>query len=140
METKVYKIVVAIVVIMAAIAGEGCTRNNGDIGPWFGTWGLTEATGDYSVPGADRSEFLQFQSGTVCLRVVFNETTSYDAAFGNWSESGGVLTLDFPDQSDEGWHFAPYGFARHSQWRWTIDGGRLTLSDANGTLTFTHVP
>ena len=130
----------AIICVLATLWS--CTHNEGDIGPYFGTWALVEATGEHTVPGDDRGVFLQFQGGTACVRVVFNELHSYDAAFGNWHDSGGVLTLDFPDHTAQNWDFSPYGVELHNEWRvtWSDGNRRLTLGDSGGTMVFKKVP
>lgn len=133
---------IAALIVATALLTCSCTRNNSDIGPYFGTWALVEASGAYSVPGSDREVFLQFQSHTVCLRIVFTQTHSYDAVFGNWDEKNGTLTLDFPDHSDKQWYYDIYGIDRHSERRvtWSEGNSRMTLTGTDGTLTFARNP
>lgn len=74
-----------------------CTRNDGDIGDYFGTWHIESLQQDGSSPAAyDGSAFVQFQNTIVCVRAtdaLHNERADY----GTWAENGNTLTLTFPD-------------------------------------------
>lgn len=78
----------------------GCTRNDGDIGPLFGTWQLTEreVTGEeVSAPLPPvKGLFWSFQSSVIEMKHVYG-TSRYESVYGNWDLQGKTLTLDFPD-------------------------------------------
>ncbi len=81
-----------------------CTRNNGDIGEWFGTWQLTsiEVNG---VPqeGYQRNYFWKFQNNIIGLiRVATGEAThNRDERYGTWEETDDMLILNFSYHDDE---------------------------------------
>jgi len=82
----------------------GCTRNNGDIGEWFGTWQITEITADGNAcEGYERNIFLKFQNTIVCMvRVNTSVGANHrDEAWGTWGESDGFLSLDFTYSDDK---------------------------------------
>ena len=57
------KLAVVLVSVMVMTGISSCTRNNGDIGPWFGTWKLTEITVDgTSDAGYEGNIFWKFQN------------------------------------------------------------------------------
>lgn len=92
------EVVAILLVAMAWFCG--CTRNDGDIGPLFGTWQMTER----SVEGVEVSEplppveelFWSFQSSVIEMKHVYS-TSRYESVYGNWEMGGKSLTLDFPD-------------------------------------------
>ena len=67
-----------------------CTHNDGDIGPLFGQWRLT------SPECPDAALYISFQNTTVETKAVYPRHESTEA-FGNWTLSDRILTLDFPD-------------------------------------------
>lgn len=76
----------------------GCTRNDGDIGPLFGTWQLTEreVTGEeVSAPLPPVKElFWSFQSSVIEMKHVYG-TSRYESIYGNWDLQGKTLRLIF---------------------------------------------
>lgn len=82
----------------------GCTRNNGDIGEWFGKWQIIEM----SINGEPEKEyeqsfFLEFQNNII--RLVWVAPTGYDRdtyyCFGTWHQpSDNTLTFDFTHSDD----------------------------------------
>ena len=96
MKTLRYFAMLAVLLATAA-----CTHNNGDIGPWFGTWhidyvGYDPTASSPIAPNADEQYFLQFQGDIVSLRVVNTVTHAEDAAYGTWSEGDNSLEITFP--------------------------------------------
>lgn len=100
------KLFVALCLAIAALLFAGsCTHNNGDIGPWFGSWHLTEIT----INGTPDSEyqdniFWNFQNDVVCM-LVRSDYHGNKFHWGTWSEESGKLILDYnhppkPDTSD----------------------------------------
>ncbi len=81
-----------------------CTRNNGDIGPWFGMWQLMEIQTD-GVPDADYKQniFWSFQNDVFSMNwqgVNPGELIRIQV-WGTWSEHDGVLALDFTHSEDK---------------------------------------
>lgn len=83
------------------LACTGCTHNDGDIGPWFGTWRLEEITVDgHPDESYGHDIFWQFQNTVFCMRKV---TAMYDyyPRWGTWSETpDGMLEIDFSHHDD----------------------------------------
>lgn len=74
----------------------GCTRNNGDIGDWFGTWRLETITVDGKPdPGYTDYMIWKFQSDLLMLMIPDDATHSHTDAIGRWSQQGDRLMLDF---------------------------------------------
>jgi len=88
--------------LMCMLLATGCTRNNGDIGKWFGTWHLTEITAD-GRPEADYDGniFWKFQNDIISMVRVNTAPAmnTRDQVWGTWSEGDGTLSLRF-DYSD----------------------------------------
>lgn len=90
----------AVMVMMWCVS---CTRNNGDIGNWFGTWQLMQISAD-GTPDTDyeKNIFWKFQNNIICMvRVVtdYGDNTRYQR-WGTWEESDGVLLLNFTYSDD----------------------------------------
>ncbi len=82
--------------ILNLIALNSCTRNNGDIGPWFGTWHVETIEIDGQPDASYQGEyFVQFQTNVVSIiqRSEYNDAAQ---SFGEWEASGNTLTIDFP--------------------------------------------
>lgn len=88
---------------------QGCTRNNGDIGPWFGMWQLMEIQTD-GVPDEDyRSNiFWSFQNDVFSMnwRGLQPGELIRIQVWGTWSEHDDILSLDFTHSEDR---FPPNG-------------------------------
>lgn len=83
--------------LVALIMLPACTRNNGDIGPWFGAWKVESIT----VDGTARSDyqgnlFMLFQSTVVKFSLSQEHHESTDV-FGNWEQTGSNMHFSFPD-------------------------------------------
>lgn len=87
----------------AILLFQGCTRNNGDIGPWFGTWQLMEIQTD-GVPDEDyRSNiFWSFQNDVFSMNWQGLEPGELIRiqVWGTWSEHDDILKLDFTHSED----------------------------------------
>lgn len=84
--------------LAALLMVASCTTNNGDIGPWFGTWRVTEITTD-GVADADYrgNMFFKFQSTVFEMLLVYDDHGT-ENRFGIWNDDGkGNLTVSFPD-------------------------------------------
>ena len=89
---------------MVMLALGSCTRNHGDIGPWFGTWHVESITASgsiyqYIVPvEVEGNYFFQFQSKVFRVSQVTDHEQTVES-FGTWDENGDKMTIDFPDES-----------------------------------------
>ena len=81
-----------------------CTRNNGDIGEWFGTWQMTGISAD-GVPDDtyERNIFWKFQNDVICLVRVDTSpgANARDDVWGTWEDDGDKLLLDFSYSDDQ---------------------------------------
>jgi lipoprotein len=93
----------------------GCTRNNGDIGPWFGTWHLTSV----EINGEDETGYMgnifwAFQNNIIQLTLVpVDEEGNHEQIrrFGTWAEENGTLLVCFEyndDTDPAGWEYRPF--------------------------------
>lgn len=90
------KISLYILFILAAfvLAGAGCTRNNGDIGSWFGTWQVVSITsGDGNVEKLPCTVIVKFQSDIIQTCEQFDHHEYYDY-WANWRRTGDTLIID----------------------------------------------
>lgn len=85
--------------LLALCVMASCTRNHGDIGPWFGTWHVEAITlGGETIELLDDC-FFQFQSGVFRVSMVDDRQRLVES-FGAWEETqGGKLIVSFPDVS-----------------------------------------
>lgn len=92
------KVLGLILTVTMLISLAGCSRNNGDIGVWFGLWKVESVEVD-DAPDADYGGnlFFQFQSTVFNMRMV-SDRHVYTDRFGNWEEADGVLKITFPDE------------------------------------------
>lgn len=92
---KTLRLLILPMLILAGLL-QGCTHNNGDIGPLFGNWKLTEASG-LPQGAAPKGIFWAFQSSVVQLlrNDGYAEST---IVYGNWHLDEENLILDFPDE------------------------------------------
>ncbi len=115
------------------LLSSSCTRNNGDIGKWFGKWQIMEIRVD-GQPEEDYEPrfFMEFQNDII--RLVWVGPTGYDRetyyCYGTWQQSSdNAMILDFTHSDDSGRLFyVPFG-ALH------FPGDKpftLTLSDDSG--------
>lgn len=97
MKTTRFSIIAALAIAIASLVAS-CTHNNGDIGPWFGTWHVEKMVVDgIDNPNFPDSVFFQFQSYVFCMRRIYPHQQYY-AAFGTWEDLGNnSLRIVFPD-------------------------------------------
>ncbi|MCM1505013.1 MAG: lipocalin-like domain-containing protein [Muribaculum sp.] len=94
-------ILICTIIAITAIFTIGCTHNNGDIGPYFGTWKLLDIEVD-GLPLEEYKEniFWQFQSDVFCMRGVLPHHDT-DVRWGSWEEaSDDILILNFSHHDD----------------------------------------
>ncbi|MDE6266351.1 MAG: lipocalin-like domain-containing protein [Muribaculaceae bacterium] len=80
-----------------------CTHNNGDIGPWFGQWKLSELKIDGVADPAYKGDvFWSFQTNIFMMKEMLTDGTGQwaDMRWGSWEESDGELLLIFTFSSD----------------------------------------
>ena len=87
------------IIILLAYATSGCTRNDGDIGPWFGTWQVTFITID-GVPDADYdgTVIMKFQN-SILSSMTYNPEHSPTTFNAQWSCRDDVMTILIPDDT-----------------------------------------
>ena len=90
--------------LLAIAAMCSCTHNNGDIGPLFGQWKITDIATTDAVTGtvthnATSGAFLSFQNDVVTLTQVYDGQHQSALSYGKWELNGNSLTLYF-DISD----------------------------------------
>lgn len=96
MQTVKKWILIATASLLLIVGLDGCTQNNGDIGPWFGTWKLDSMT----INGAPDTEYAgnvlwKFQANLLSMIRVFGSHEQYEM-YGTWSEpQPGVLRIEF---------------------------------------------
>ena len=74
-----------------------CTRNHGDIGPWFGTWHVESVTANGERVSLTGDYFFQFQSKVFRVSQVYGHEQLVES-FGTWNDSeSGKVVIDFPD-------------------------------------------
>jgi hypothetical protein len=86
--------------ILTLGALSGCTKNNGDIGLWFGLWHLDAIEIDGNPdPQYDGNYYFMFQSQVFCVRYIFEQDHEQREAFAKWQESddGKTITINFAD-------------------------------------------
>lgn len=90
-------IIFSIIVVMTL---SGCTKNDGDIGYWFGLWHLDsieiDGEPDQNYEG---KYFFLFQGKVFCIRWVDDTTHGYGESYAQWEESddGKFITINFVD-------------------------------------------
>lgn len=82
------------------MALSGCTKNNGDIGLWFGLWHLDSIEID-GEPDAtyDGHYYFLFQGKVFCIRWVDELQHEYFESYAQWQEGddGTTMTISFLD-------------------------------------------
>lgn len=124
-------------IMAAAAAFASCTRNNGDIGFWFGQWKVTSVQEDGAEASYDGTIYFCFQSSVVEQKVVYGDH-SVDQAYGHWTENEAesTITLYFDDDA-----YKPVDglmSAGANVMSYTHSGSSLTLSliDDDRTLVY----
>lgn len=85
-----------IINLVALLALGSCTHNNGDIGPWFGTWHVEDISSNAGGIIVFADYFFQFQNTTFRVSLVNKENFLVES-YGTWQEQDGRLIIDFPD-------------------------------------------
>lgn len=126
----------------------GCTHNNGDIGPWFGTWKLNAITidGDLDQAYAANSNMVwKFQSSVIEMQEIMPMHTTSDH-FGTWRQtSDKTVEMSFiyhdSNNPDGGEYYTPPAASHLPRGTFVMDilqlssgGMRLRYTSDNGTV------
>lgn len=100
--------------ILIAVAFSACTRNNGDIGDYFGEWRLDAMTADdhdvalYGSDAVPDPEFgtalvytFAFQSNIVRINSIYDHHDMV-VAIGSWIDRGSDIEFNFTHSDDSG--------------------------------------
>lgn len=120
-------------IILTILSLAACTRNHGDIGPWFGTWHVESITSDGSPEPVDSDYFFQFQSKVFRVSMVYGHEEVVES-FGTWVENDGRLIISFPDPSV--YYIEMTGLEAHNDFTVTTTSSRevtFTKTDATGS-------
>lgn len=78
------------------ISTPGCTQNDGDIGPWFGTWRLEQILVNGTPDsGYNRDILWKFQADVISMVAVNDVTHTVISSWGTWTHTDNTLTLNF---------------------------------------------
>ena len=111
-----------------------CTRNHGDIGPWFGTWHVETITANGTPITVEGNYFFQFQSKVFRVSQVIDHEQTVES-FGTWDENGDKMTIDFPDESV--FYIVMPGLEAHNNFTVTTTSSRdvtFTKTDNTGVI------
>ena len=90
-------LIITTLFLLLSILLSSCTRNHGDIGPWFGTWHVESITLDGAPVEVYGDYFFQFQSTVFRVSNVSDHEQLVES-FGVWDEGeDGTMTISFPD-------------------------------------------
>lgn len=134
-KTLLYISLMAIVLVLGS-----CTRNHGDIGPWFGTWHVESITASGSIyqdivpVEVEGDYFFQFQSKVFRVSQVTDHERTVES-FGTWDENGDKMTIDFPDP--DVFYIQMPGLEAHNNFTVTTTSSRdvtFTKTDNTGVI------
>ena len=124
---------------MVVLALGSCTRNHGDIGPWFGTWHVESITAGGTPISVEGDYFFQFQSKVFRVSLVTDRDKLVES-FGTWEENDGKMTISFPDPSV--FYIEMPGLETHNNFTVTTTSSKevtFTKTDATGTTFAYHL-
>ena len=128
-KTLLYISLMAIVLVLGS-----CTRNHGDIGPWFGTWHVETITANGTPITVEGDYFFQFQSKVFRVSQVTDHEQTVES-FGTWDENGDKMTIEFPDESV--FYIVMPGLEAHNNFTVTTTSSRdvtFTKTDNTGVI------
>lgn len=91
MKTSLYILFITAAIVVAAV---GCTRNNGNIGSWFGTWRVVGIeVDDVPLDSYTANVIVKFQNDIIETMEVYDhhDTESY---YATWHSTGSELVID----------------------------------------------
>jgi len=134
------KTLLYILSLVALLLTASCTRNHGDIGPWFGTWHVAQITADGTARTVVGDYFFQFQSHVFRVSKVYGHEQLVES-FGTWEETdGGKMTISFPDPTV--YYIDMPGLEAHNDFTVTTTSSSdvtFTKTAADGTIYTSHL-
>lgn len=124
---------------MVVLALGSCTRNHGDIGPWFGTWHVESITAGGTLISVEGDYFFQFQSKVFRVSLVTDRNKLVES-FGTWEENDSKMTISFPDPSV--FYIEMPGLETYNDFTVTTTSSKevtFTKTDATGTTFAYHL-
>lgn len=99
-EHIIFSSVAAIVLLVMAAVSASCTKNNGDIGVWFGQWRVEKI----EIDGVDNADyagnlFFSFQNAVFEEKIITPEHEAI-AAYGRWTETAENTLNIYMDEPD----------------------------------------
>lgn len=87
----------SIIILVLIFAVTSCTHNNGDIGPLFGQWIMTDITADgQSISDVTPTDWnWRFQNQVILISQVDNVAHTHNEYWGSWSQSGKTITVNY---------------------------------------------
>lgn len=94
MKQFINKILLLLLVTLSTIS---CTRNNGDIGDWFGTWRVDELTINGSPDPDYGPPYMIFKFHSSIVQIIWPDEANHGApgCTGTWSQDDDKVTLRF---------------------------------------------
>lgn len=90
-----------IVAIIVGLLHASCTRNNGDIGEWFGEWKLCSIEINNELDSNYNNDVLwKFQNNIIEMVVVNTVGHSHSEHYGTWISDDSTITLNFTHSDD----------------------------------------
>jgi hypothetical protein len=126
-------------IITVVLSLGSCTRNHGDIGPWFGTWHVESITAGSQTVNVEGDYFFQFQSKVFRVSQVADHEQLVES-FGTWNETDGKMAIDFPDP--DVYYISVPGLEVHNNFTVTTTSSRevtFTKTDMVGTTFAYHL-
>ena len=120
------------------LALSSCTRNHGDIGPWFGTWHVEQITADGVPQNVEGDYFFQFQSKVFRVSRVYGHETLVES-YGTWEENGDKMAISFPDP--DVFYIQMPGLETHNDFTVTTTSSRgvtFTKIESSTGTTYTY--
>lgn len=134
------KTLLYILSLVALLLTASCTRNHGDIGPWFGTWNVAQITAGGTPRTVVGDYFFQFQSKVFRVSKVYGHEQLVES-FGTWEETdGGKMTISFPDPTV--YYIDMPGLEAHNDFTVTTTSSSdvtFTKTAADGTIYTYHL-
>ncbi len=90
------------ILVSTALLGGGCTHNDGDIGPLFGSWIVDEMTADGAEVSIDGGYgYLQFQGAVVMCKLIDDRHSLLFYSVGSYEREDDDLLLNFTHSDNE---------------------------------------
>ena len=127
-----------LLIILMAMSLGSCTRNHGDIGPWFGTWHVEQITADGVPQNVEGDYFFQFQSKVFRVSRVYGHENLVES-YGTWEENGDKMAISFPDP--DVFYIQMPGLETHNDFTVTTTSSRgvtFTKIESSTGTTYTY--